>query len=111
MESNSILKYLHRQRAITYHERPVLSYPIRVTDQISDNTGMSIVLTGTGSNLNLSGSFITFPKVQPTTRINYFFEDIPERDKDVITICQEAINGIENIVNECESKFGTGNIN
>lgn len=105
MENNSILKYLHRQRSITYHERPVLSYPIRLTDQISDGTHMTAILTGTASTLNLSYSSIPFPATQPTMRIHYYFEDIPNRDKDVITICQEGVNALEKIVDDCEERF------
>jgi len=105
MESNSTLRYLHRQRAITYHERPVLSYPIRVTDQISDSTGMQVVLMGTGSNVSSFSSYIDFPTIQPITKIRYYFDDIPEKEKDVITICQEALNALETIVIECETKF------
>ncbi len=105
MENNPILKYLHRQRAITYHERPVLSYPIRVTDQISDNAGMQVTLMGTGSSLSLSSGYIDFPVIQPTTKIRYYFDDIPEKEKDVVTICQEALNALKAIVIECENNF------
>lgn len=105
MENNSILKYLHRQRTLTYHERPVLPYPISVIEQIADSTGINIVLTGTGSSLDLSSGFVTLPIIQSTTSVKYYFDDISNKEKDVITICQEAVNAIENIVNECESKF------
>jgi len=105
MESNSILKYLHRQRSITYHERPVLSYPIRATDQSLDSTGMNVILTGTGSNLSLSASSIAFPEINPVTKIQYYFDDISERNKDVITICQEAVHALEKIVDDCEARF------
>ena len=105
MGSNSILKYLHRQRSITYHERPVLSYPIRATDHILDSTGMNVILTGTASNLSLSSSSIVFSDIKPTTRIQYYFDDIFEKDKDVITICQEAVNALEKIVDDCEARF------
>lgn len=105
MEKNPTLKYLHRQRAITFHERPVLSYPIKVTDQISDAAGMRVILTGTGSNLDLTSGFITLPAIQPAISVRYYFDDIPTEQKDVITICQEAVNALETIVIECEAKF------
>ena len=31
MAQNGTLKYLHRQRSITFHEHPVLPYPIKAT--------------------------------------------------------------------------------
>lgn len=105
MENNSILKYLHRQRALTYHERPVLPYPISVTGQIPDGAGISIVLTGTGSSLDLSSGFVTLPMIQPATSVKYYFDDISSKEKDVITICQEAVNALEIIVVDCEAKF------
>ena len=105
MENNPILKYLHRQRAITFHEHPVLSYPIRGTDQISDCMGTRVVLTGTGSNLDFPTDFVTLPMMQTATPALYNFHDIPNKDKDVITICQEAVNALETIVIECEAKF------
>lgn len=105
MKSNSILKYLHRQRAITYHERPVLPYPIGTKEKIVDGAWTNIILAGTGSPLDLSSSFMIPSSIQPTTRVKYYFDDIDNKEKDVITICQEAVSAIENIVNECESTF------
>ena len=105
MKNNSILKYLHTQRTISYHKRPVLPYPVRATNQILDDTGMNVILTGTGSNLSLFRSSIAFPAIKPTARIQYYFDDIPGKDKDVITICQEAVNALEKIVVDCEDKF------
>lgn len=105
MENNSILKYLHRQRALTYHERPVLPYPISVTGQIPDGAGVNIVLTGTGSSLDLSSGFVTLPMIQSDTNVKYYFDDISSKEKDVITICQEAVNALEIIVVDCEAQF------
>lgn len=106
MKNNPILKYLHRQRNISHHEHPVLQYPISITEQSSSGTGMRIVLTGTGSSIDLSSGLVTFPMIYSATTITYYFDDIP-RDKDVITICQEAVNALEAIVVECETKFAT----
>lgn len=105
MESNPTLKYLHRQRSITFHERPVLSYPITITDQVTDRTGMRIILTGTGSSVSLTSAYFPPLVVPPTTSVKYFFDDIPSEGKDVITICQEAVNALEAIVTECEANF------
>lgn len=102
MEKNPTLKYLHRQRAITFHERPVLSYPIKITDQISDAAGMRIVLTGTGSNLTFTGGFVTLPVIQPDVNVRYYFDDISHDERDVVTICQEAVDALEIIVTGCE---------
>jgi len=106
MEDSHILKYLHRQRSITYHERPVLPYLISITGQIANSTGMNIVLTGTGSTLDLTSGFVDMPTIQPTTVVRYYFDDIPSKDKDVITICREARDTLEKILDECEGEFG-----
>ena len=106
MKNSGILKYLHRQRTLTYHKRPVLpSYPISATGQSADGAGISVILMGTGSTLDLSSGFVTLPMIQPCTTVTYYFDDIPSKDKDVIAICQEAVNALEIIVIECEAKF------
>ncbi len=107
MQRNETLRYLHRQRSISFHEHPVLSYPIQVTSQTSDAVGMRIVLTGTSSNINLTSGFVALPIVQPVVSVKYYFDDISSEEKDVITICQEAVNELELIVDECEKKFAT----
>ena len=106
MKNSGILKYLHRQRTLTYHKRPVLpSYPIGVTGQSVDGADISVILMGTGSTLDLSRSFVTLPMIQPGATVSYYFDDISSKDKDVISICQEAVNTLEIIVIECETKF------
>lgn len=105
MGDSPILKYLHRQRVISYHEHPVLPYPIVVTDQNTTGTGMTVVLTGTGSSVSLSIGQLALPIISAHISIKYYFDDIPTKDRDVITICQEAVNALELIVVECESKF------
>ncbi len=105
MKKNGTLKYLHRQRNISHHEHPVLQYPIDITEQSISGAGMNVVLTGTGSTIDLSRGLVVLPKIQVATNVIYYFDDIPSKDKDVITICQEAINSLELIVDECEAKF------
>lgn len=105
MGDNPILKYLHRQREITYHEHPVLPYPIGITDQSTTGTGMNVVLTGTGSSVSLSYARLVLPIIPSSRNIKYYFDDIQSRDKDVIAICREAVDALEAIVIECETKF------
>jgi hypothetical protein len=109
IENNPVLKYLHRQRSLTYHKRPVLSYPIRVTDQVVNSTGINVILTGTASTLSLSSSSINFTDIEPDIKIQYYFDDISEKNKDVITLCQEAVNELEKIVDDCEDKLCNDN--
>ncbi|MBN1914056.1 MAG: hypothetical protein JW788_06620 [Candidatus Omnitrophica bacterium] len=106
MNNNSILKYLLRQRNITSHERPV--FPIGIisaTGQGINGTQVGVFLIGTGTSTDFSGSFMKFSADRPNTTVTYRFDDIPDRDKDVVTICQEAIDLLERIVTECEEKF------
>ena len=69
---------------------------------------MRVVLTGTSSNINLTPTFIPVEIRQQPAIIGYYFDDIPNEERDVITICQEAINALEAIVVECEAKFCGG---
>jgi hypothetical protein len=66
---------------------------------------MRVALTGTSSNINLTSGFVVLPVARPSVSIKYYFDDIQTEDKDVITICQEAITALEPIVDECEKKF------
>lgn len=113
---NPTLKYLHRQRVITYHIRPILLQPTDVTGQntnsisaniIINGTSASIIISGTGGSVGVVGSGAILPEIEPTvTDIKYYFDDIAIKDKDVITVCQEGVDIIKNIVNECERRFG-----
>lgn len=106
MRNNPILKYLHAQRELTYHQRPMLPYPIGVTEQITEGKRTNIVLTGTGDTLQHAASiFMNLPRVQPVLNVKYYFSDFADGEKDVITICREAVNALEEIVTECESRF------
>ena len=107
MKNNPTLKYLHRQRNISHHERPVVQYPFNITEQSVNSIGTRIVLSGTGSGINLSSSLVTLPIMQPANSVTYYFGDMPSNDKDVIMLCQEAVNALEDIVVECETKFAT----
>ena len=107
MQGNGTLKYLHRQRSISFHEHPILSYPIQVTSQTSEATHMRVALTGTSSSINLTSGFVVLPIMKPVVSVKYYFDDIPTEEKDVITICQEAVDAFEPIVDECERKFAT----
>ena len=82
MKNSPILKYLHRQRTISYHEHPVLPYPISVVDQIRDGNRIYIFLTGTGNSLSLSHVPLLLPTMSPSTSIKYYFDDIPNKKKE-----------------------------
>lgn len=106
MGNGQVLKYLHRQRSLTYHERPVLIYPIGVTGQVAENNRINYTLAGTGDTLQLNPTFFRpYPQSAGVVEVKYHFSDFTESDKDVITICQEAITALESIVAECEAKF------
>jgi hypothetical protein len=106
MGNSSALKYLHRQRSLTYHERPALIYPIGVTRQVTQNNQISYMLSGTGDTLQRNQAFFqSLPQYASVVEVRYYFSDFTESDKDVITICQEAVWEIEKIVVECESEF------
>ena len=107
MENHSVLKYLHRQRNLTHHERPVLIYPIGVAEQrVTENNRITYTLTGTGDTLNLNPVFsVPCPQYAESVEVKYYFSDFTDRTKYVMTICQEAITTLEEIVAECEAGF------
>lgn len=105
MKNDPTLKYLFKQRNITQHERPVLQYPIDVVNQTSDGSEISVFLSGTGTDLSASIHLMDSLSKHITTSAKYYFIDIPDKGKDILTLCQEAIDTIESIVKECESKF------
>ena len=43
------------------------------------------------------------------TKYKWFFNDWPEPDEDVITLCEKYLNDLKIIVEEAESKFGEAN--
>ncbi len=106
LQKDSALKYLHAQRRLSYHARPILQYPIGITEQITEGKRVNAFLTGTGGTL-VHSTFLDHPRLLPSTDVKYFFDDIPE--KDVIIICQDAVNTLGKIVEECEIKFRDGN--
>jgi hypothetical protein len=108
LENNSTLRYLLRQRNISHHERPVLEYPFDATKKITDRKSTDIILTGTGNSIGiLSRPFAEYTKIYPGINVKYYFSDSNNEGKDVITICQEAVDFIESIVYECENKFSS----
>ncbi|MFA5145340.1 MAG: hypothetical protein WC723_04990 [Candidatus Omnitrophota bacterium] len=109
IENNPTLKYLHRQRNISHHEHPVLQHNFDPTAQITDSKSTNVILTGTGGSIGiLSSPFGSFPKIYPDISVKYYFSDFTDKKKDAITLCQEAIDVMERIVNECENKFKLG---
>lgn len=105
LKQNGTLRYLHEQRDITIHRHPVFPCSVSIAGQSFNGTTMSIVLTGTDSSISLKQAIVILPVVQPNVPIVYYFNDISSNGKDVITICQEAIEVLETIVIECETKF------
>jgi len=105
MKNDPILKYMYTQSDIETHRHPII-YPINVTKQDITGTRMDIIINGTESSILIRKN-LTFPVVPLTvTAVKYYFDNIVSKEKDVIAICQEAIDTIESVVNECESKFG-----
>jgi hypothetical protein len=106
MENHSVLKYLHRQRNLTHHERPVLIYPIGVAEGVTEHNRIRYTLTGTGDTLNLNPVFsVPCPQYAAPAEVRYYFNDFTDQSKDVMTICHEAITTLEAIVVECEARF------
>ncbi|MCK5493540.1 MAG: hypothetical protein KAJ14_10560 [Candidatus Omnitrophica bacterium] len=106
MKNNGDLKYLLRQRNISSHIRPILPRPIRAIDHLTTGDEMTVVITGTGNINNLVKAVVYTPPIKETISTTYYFEDMLEKGKDVVTVCQEALKAIENIVNECENRVG-----
>ncbi|MCF7869888.1 MAG: hypothetical protein K9M01_02080 [Candidatus Omnitrophica bacterium] len=109
MKKSPVLKYILKRRNLALHQRPVLQYPIGISETITDQKRTNIVLTGTGSSIASSSVyFMSFSRLKPISGAKYYFDDFMNREKDVISICKETIMIIEDIVDECENKFYEG---
>ena len=105
MKNDPILKHMYTQKDIATHRHPIV-YPINATEQNITDARMNIIISSTGSS-TLTSKNVTFPVVPSAiTTVKYYFDEIVSKEKDIIAVCQEAIDMIESIVNECESKFG-----
>lgn len=104
MKNDSLLKYVHAQRNLSLHVRPLIPTPfvnIERVFEISSQT-TNVILCGTAGTLAYTPRPSVVPRVV-ASNVKYYFSDI--ESKDVISLCEEALNILEKIVTECESKF------
>jgi len=105
MRKHDIMKYLHEQRRLSYHVRPVRTQShvsLNLIDHIMVTDSIKIVLSGTGevkvTEANQKSQQI--PASSATIELKYYFEDFAE--KDVISICEEDLLELEKLVVDCE---------
>lgn len=89
MRADQTMRYLNKRREVTIHQRPVpFHYAIR----------LDVYLAPIGSNKH------SYSKVQ------WYFSDLPDPNKDVFTICKEYIKNLEHVVEECEFQFASAGL-
>lgn len=108
MNNHSVMKYLHEQRNLSYHVRPVharADASLTLFDRVTVTDTVKVVLTGTGGEVKMDRSD-SKPQVAPSAtaavEMAYYFEDFPARD--VISICEEDLSELEKLVNDCEGR-------
>ncbi len=108
MEKHPVMKYLHRQRVLTVHHRPVEALPPQfgVTETITQEKDRLVYLTGTAATIRPT-LFTTYSR-EPRTNglpLKFIFEDYGQKGVDVIEMCEEDVKELDRIVTECEIKF------
>lgn len=111
LESNDKMKLLNKKRVMTIHKVPVepqAQIHVSIHEKLSATDELTIELIHADRTIEKREPIITErAESRPETIINdkwlWFFDDYP--NSDVISICNECIISLENIVSECESKF------
>jgi len=108
MERHPVMKYLHRQRVLTFHHRPVEAMPPQfgATETITHEKNRHVYLTGTDATIRptLFATYSREPRASDLP-LRFIFEDYGQRGVDVIEMCEEDVKELDRIVTECESKF------
>jgi len=112
MQNDPEFKLLNEKRVMTIHKKPVKpSAHIKGTAKVSIGISVSasaVVTRANGTVEKIGPEPKPEPKSVPakteaTVEWQWYFSEI--RDKDVVTICKEHIRKLEDLVEECESRF------
>lgn len=112
MRNDEVMKVLDRKRTLTIHQEPVRPHShVRVTVQehIHISTRFSLVAIHANGSVERRESEPTPPPTPSEGKVmmqwRWYFDELPE--KDIVALCQEHIVKLENLVADCESRFGS----
>lgn len=110
MDNDTLLQLMNRKRVMTIHQKPIKPYghiDVVTKSTVAINEHVVAVLTnknGTVERIEHKQAPPSPPAKEKTeVKYRWFFVDIP--DQDIITLLQEYIAKLENLVKECEDKF------
>ena len=115
MKKDEKMKLLKEKRNITIHQKPIyLRAHVNVNATSSIGLVPNIIIhhahaNGTEERYSSMEEEKERPQTQAKSDVNvqwrWYFDEFP--DVDVITICEECLKRMKDIVSECKKKFGT----
>jgi hypothetical protein len=112
MRSDSTMRFLLEQRNISLKQKPIQpqgNTKVSFTDYLTASDSISIVVThadGTEEKFESQSEPPPPPKPSEVTmEQSWYFSGLPEGSNEVVATCEAHITKLEQLVNECESKF------
>ena len=111
-ETDKLMKFFNKKRVLLIHEEPVRprkEVHIAYKDSIHLNDKLAVfVLHADGSTeIREGGQQFSGKKTiknKPDVKHLWFFDDMPNQD--LISLCEEYLEKLQQLVMECQSKFG-----
>jgi len=107
MRSDNSMKLLNDKRVMTIHKQPVRPHAhinINISEQVSISESISVVITHANGTVEKREKKPILPPTTAKTKVKtewrWYFNELLE--KDVITVCEEHVVKLENLVAECE---------
>lgn len=112
MKSDSTMKFLLDQRNISLKQRPIQPHgntQITITEHLAISDSWVVTThyaDGTQEKFESQPEPSPLPKpTEVTMKQSWYFNELPEGNNDVVVVCEEHIDKLEQLVNECESLF------
>ncbi len=113
MATDKVMKLMNEKRTVTVHQEPVRPHAhvnASFSEPIGIGESVSVVLTRADGTIERRESEpaepITPTQSKATTEWRWFFDEFPE--KDIVSLCQEHIKRLNDLVAECELRFPSG---
>ncbi len=114
MRNDETMKFLLNQRNISLKQQPIQPHgntKATFTEHLTVSDSWSVIVTyadGTQEKFETQPEPPPLPKpTEVKIEQSWYFSDLPEGNNEVVTICEEHIMKLEQLVNECEQKFIT----
>jgi hypothetical protein len=114
MRSDSTMKFLLEQRNISLKQKPVQPHgntKITISEHLTVSDSWVVIEhypDGTQKKFESQSEPPLPPKpTEVTTEQSWYFSELPEGNNEVVAVCEAHISKLEQLVNECESKFAS----